>query len=281
MPSRIRCTTSTSRKKTGGRYQESIKSGNVAWRDPRGRGPLWDPHVSIGCRIRWVPVPLAAVVVLAAISGGCARRRMGPNDAYQDPRVAAESWRQLFEGDEREIYRKRDLIMKLAAAQPGMTIADVGAGTGLFSMMLSDAVGESGRIYAEDVVEKFSRFVAERAVRENRDNVVSVMGTEVGIGLPPASIDLAFACDVYHHFDHPQEMLASIRRALRPDGELFLVDFSREPGQSPAWILEHVRAGEAEVVREIESAGFLLLSRDHTIGINYALRFRRSKEITQ
>ena len=158
----------------------------------------------------------------------------GENDAYQDPRVAAESWRQLFEGDEREIYRKRDLIMKLAAAQSGMTIADVGAGTGLFSMMLSDAVGESGRIYAEDVVEKFSRFVAERAVRESRSNVVSVMGTEVGIGLPPASIDLAFACDVYHHFDHPQEMLASIQRALRPDGELFLVDFSREPGQSPA-----------------------------------------------
>ena len=204
---------------------------------------------------------------------------MGPNDPYHDPRVAAENWRQLFEGDEREIYRKRDLIMKLVAPSPGMTVADVGAGTGLFTMMLSDAVGQGGRVYAEEVMEKFSRFIAERAAREKRYNVVSVMGTEMGVGLAPGSIDLAFACDVYHHFDHPREMLTSIRRALRTDGELFLVDFSREPGQSPAWLLEHVRAGEADVVREIEDFGFVLLSRDHSIGINYALRFRRSREV--
>lgn len=226
---------------------------------------------------RYIQVILVAVAaVFASGDGGCTRQRMGPNDAYHDPRVGAEGWRQLFEGDEREIFRKRDLIMKLAAPKPGMKIADVGAGTGLFTMMLSDTVGERGYIYAEEVVEKFSTFIAERAAREKRGNVVSVMGTETGIGLPPGSIDLAFACDVYHHFDRPQEMLASIRRALRRDGELFLVDFSREPGLSPPWILEHVRAGEAQVVREIEDAGFVLLSRDHTIGINYAVRFRRS-----
>lgn len=226
------------------------------------------------------PLHVLAVVEIVAFTvagGGCAPRRVGPNDAYHDARVAAEGWRQLFEGDDREIYRRRDLIMRLAAPKPGMTVADVGAGTGLFSMMLSDAVGAEGRVYAEEILEKFSRFIAERAARERRGNVVSVMGTETGLGLPAESIDLAFACDVYHHFDHPREMLASIRRALRVDGELFLVDFSREPGQSPAWILEHVRAGEAEVVREVESSGFLLLSRDHSIGINYALRFRRSR----
>jgi SAM-dependent methyltransferase len=224
---------------------------------------------------------VAAVLALAIVGGGCVRRRMGPNDAYHDPRVAAEGWRQLFEGDDREIYRKRDLIMKLAAPRPGMSVADVGAGTGLFTMMLSDAVGADGRVYAEEVLEKFSRFIAERAAHEKRSNVVSVMGTETGIGLPPGSIDLAFACDVYHHFDRPQEMLASIWRALRVDGELFLVDFSRVPGQSPAWILEHVRAGEVEVLREIETSGFVLLSSDHSIGINYALRFRRSEEISR
>jgi predicted methyltransferase len=221
---------------------------------------------------------LAVEIVAFTLAGsGCVSRRVGPNDAYHDPRVAAEGWRQLFEGDDREIYRKRDLIMKLAAPRSGMTVADVGAGTGLFSMMLSDAVGAEGRVYAEEILEKFSRFIAERAAREDRGNVVSVMGTETGIGLPAESIDLAFACDVYHHFDHPREMLASVRRALRADGELFLVDFSREPGQSPAWILEHVRVGESGVVREVQDSGFVLLSRDHSIGLNYALRFRRSQ----
>jgi hypothetical protein len=60
-----------------------------------------------------------------------------------------------------------------------------------------------------------------------------------------------------------------------------MVDLTREPGLSPAWILEHVRAGAAEVVREIENVGFVLLARDHTIGVNYALRFRRSKELAR
>jgi predicted methyltransferase len=223
-------------------------------------------------------IGVIVVAIAAALTTGCARRRQGPNDAYQDPRVAAERWRQLFEGDEREIYRKRDLIVKLADAKPGLFVADVGAGTGLFTMMLSDAVGPGGRVYAEEVVEKFSTFVAARAAREGCLNVVSVVGTETGVGLPPASIDLAFACDVYHHFDRPREMLASIRSALRPRGELFLVDFTREPGLSPAWILEHVRAGEGEVVKEVEAAGFVLLGRNHDIGVNYALRFRRSDD---
>jgi ubiquinone/menaquinone biosynthesis C-methylase UbiE len=206
---------------------------------------------------------------------GCARRRMGPNDAYLDPRMSAEDWRTLFESDNRQIYQEREVIMKLAAPKPGMAVVDIGAGTGLFAMMLSDAVGPGGRVYAEEVLEKFSRFIADRAEREHRTNVVSVMGTTTEVGLPPESVDFAFACDVYHHFDHPVEMLASIRRALRRDGTLVLVDFSREPGQSPEWILDHVRAGEAQVTGEIERAGFELLAADHDLGINYALRFRR------
>ena len=200
---------------------------------------------------------------------------MGPNDAYLDPRMSAEDWRTLFESDNRQIYGEREVILKLAAPRPGMAVVDVGAGTGLFAMMLSDAVGPTGRVYAEEVLEKFSRFIAERAGRERRTNVVSVMGTTTEIGLPAGSVDLAFACDVYHHFDHPAEMLASIRRSLRPNGELFLVDFSRDPGQSPDWILEHVRAGEAQVIQEVEGAGFALLTSNHDLGINYALRFHR------
>jgi predicted methyltransferase len=200
---------------------------------------------------------------------------VGPNDAYQDPRVSAEVWHHYFEDEGRgEIYQKRDAILKLAAVKPGMSVADVGAGTGLFSMMLADAVGPTGRVYAEEVVERFSRYIAERAARERRANVVSVVGTETGIGLPPESIDLAFLCDVYHHFDHPAEMLASIRQALRERGELSIVDFRREAGRSPAWVFEHVRADETAVIREVEAAGFVLIVADHSLADSYALRFR-------
>jgi predicted methyltransferase len=192
--------------------------------------------------------------------------------------MSAEAWNHFFENDGRgEIYRKRDAILKLAAARPGMSVADVGAGTGLFTMMLSDVVGPTGRVYAEEVEERFSRYIAERADRERRANVVSVVGTERSLGLPPGSIDLAFVCDVYHHFDHPDAMLASVRQALRPDGELFVVDFKREP-TSPGWVREHVRADEEQVIREIEGAGFVLVVADHSLLESYALRFRRSGE---
>jgi predicted methyltransferase len=146
-------------------------------------------------------------------------------------------------------------------------------------MMLSDAVGQTGRVYAEEVLPKFSAFIAGRATQERRNNIVSVVGTETSVGLPSDSVDFVFACDVYHHFDHPQEMLASIRRALRAGGDLFLVDFSREPGQSPAWILEHVRAGKDQVTREIEAAGFVLRSDEPYVGMNYVLRFRKPRDL--
>jgi predicted methyltransferase len=218
-----------------------------------------------------------ALCIVALFGGaGCARRRpAGPNDAYRDPRVSAEVWRHYFEDEGRgEIFQKRDAILRLAAARPGMSVADVGAGTGLFSMLLAEAVGPSGRVYAEEVEDRFSRYIVERATRERRTNVVSVLGTDTSIGLPPGSIDLAFLCDVYHHFDRPVEMLASIRRALRERGEVIIVDFRREVGRSPAWILEHVRADEAAVIREVEAAGFVLIVADHSLADSYALRFR-------
>jgi predicted methyltransferase len=222
---------------------------------------------------------IARTATLATLACGCARRPPpGPNEAYRDPRVSAEVWNHYFEDPGRgEIYQQRGLILKLAAVRRGTTVADVGAGTGLFSMMLSTAVGPDGRVYAEEVQERFSRYIAERAAREGRDNVVSVVGTEMGIGLPAASIDLAFLCDVYHHFDHPAEMLASVRAALRPGGELFLADFKREPGHSPGWVLEHVRADEDTVKREIGQAGFTVIDTPAAPELHdsYTLRFRR------
>ena len=182
---------------------------------------------------------LALLLCILATSGlataGCARHRpSGPNDAYRDPRVSADTWNHYFEDQGRgEIFQKRDAILRLAGIGPGMSVVDVGAGTGLFSMMLGDAVGPSGRVYAEEVVDRFSRYIAERAARERRTNVISVAGTETGIGLPAQMVDVAFLCDVYHHFDRPAEMLGSIRRALRDRGQLFLVDFRREVGRSP------------------------------------------------
>ncbi len=99
--------------------------------------------------------------------------------------------------------------------------------------------------------------------------------------LPQGSIDVAFLCDVYHHFEYPQSTLASIHRALREDGEIFLVDFKREPGVTSDWSVEHVRAGMEEFAREIEEAGFEKIEQDTDLmEENYILRFRKTERGT-
>jgi len=221
---------------------------------------------------------LAVALWIATLATGpsCIRRRTDPNAPYHDPKTTAADWNRLFESDDRRVFVERAQVLRLADVRRDMRVADVGAGTGLFSTMLADAVGDAGIVYAEEVEPKFAAFVAARAERERRANIVAVLGTTTSVALPPSSIDVAFLCDVYHHFDHPRKMLASLHRALRPDGQLFVVDYRREPGHSPAWLLEHVRAGELDVSREIEAAGFTLVFRDESLRDSYALRFRRS-----
>jgi predicted methyltransferase len=97
------------------------------------------------------------------------------------------------------------------------------------------------------------------------------------VELPQASVDLAFVCDVYHHFEYPSSSLASLRRAIRPGGTLVVIDFHRIPGKSSDFILKHVRAGQDVFTAEIEQAGFELVEELAIDGLseNYALRFRR------
>ena len=84
-----------------------------------------------------------------------------------------------------------------------------------------------------------------------------VEGTRTSVELPKASVDVAFVCDVYHHFESPEASLASLFEAIRPGGSLVIIEFHRIPGQTPEWLLEHVRAGQDVFTAEIEAAGFV------------------------
>ena len=101
------------------------------------------------------------------------------------------------------------------------------------------------------------------------------MGLEAGQPIRGQSIDVAFICDVYHHFEYPSDSLASIWNALRPGGRLVVVDFIRIPGVSRPFVLGHVRAGEEVVTREIQEAGFEKIGEDRFLQENYILHFRK------
>jgi predicted methyltransferase len=199
----------------------------------------------------------------------------GVNAEYLKPDLNAAQWVERFEREGREIYDHREAIVATALIKPGMTVADIGAGTGLFVPYFSRAVGSRGRVYAVDIVPAFLERIQQRSVAEGLANVRTVLCSERSVELPTSSIDFAFICDVYHHFEFPRSSLASLHRALRPGGEVLLIEFKRIPGQSSDWVLNHVRAGKEVFTAEIESAGFKQVEEHDLLKDNYVVRFRK------
>lgn len=222
----------------------------------------------VGCR---TAAPPSAAPALPEASV-----RPGINAEYMDGDVS--KWVERFEHEGREVYDHRQPIVAQMGLKPGMAVADIGAGTGLYTKMLADAVGPRGAVYAVDIAPGFVEHIRARAAAEGLENVEAVLCTERSVELPAASVDVAFAIDTYHHFEYPQSTLASIRKALRPGGQWIVIDFERIPGVSSEWILNHVRAGRETVIAEIEAAGFKLLSEGNEAPFlrqNYFLRFQR------
>ncbi|MGF1467385.1 MAG: class I SAM-dependent methyltransferase [Sandaracinaceae bacterium] len=173
----------------------------------------------------------------------------------------------------------RDAIVAAVGIQPGMAVADVGAGSGLFLAPFAEAVGPNGTLFAVEIGERLVEALAARAAEGGYAQVEAVLGSPRSVGLDEGSVDTAFLCNVYHHVEHPRTMLASLRATIRPGGTLFIVDFERIPEVSSSFILGHVRADKAQVTEEVEDAGFTLVEEVTVAGVeeNYLLRFRRPR----
>jgi SAM-dependent methyltransferase len=198
----------------------------------------------------------------------------GINTPYENPDV--KGFVSYFEGESREVYAHRKEIVAACPLKPGMAVADVGAGTGLFTRLLAAAVGPQGNVYAVDIAPKFLEHVKESCRQAGLTNVECIVCTQASVELPAASIDMAFLSDTYHHLEFPQKSLASIHRALRRGGQLVIVDYRRVPGKTAEWILKHVRASQEVVTSEIEAAGFRRVGEEFPfLKENYGIRFER------
>lgn len=181
-----------------------------------------------------------------------------------------------FEIESREVFHQREEILKACRISPGSVVADIGAGTGLFTRAFSPLVGEQGRVIAVDISKNFLEHIQSTSEKLRQQNVETVLGKDVSANLPEGSIDLAFICDTYHHFEFPQKMMASIFNALKPGGRLIVVDFRRIEGQSSDWTLSHVRAGQDVVTAEILSTGFRYVGeRSGSLRDNYLIEFQK------
>jgi predicted methyltransferase len=169
----------------------------------------------------------------------------------------------------REQEEAPEQALQLIGIRAGMTVADVGAGSGYMTTRIARLVGPTGKVYANDLQPAMLQIIRRKAQSEHLANVEVVQGTETDARLPDDTIDLAVLVDVYHEFWHPQEMLRSIRRSLKSGGQLVLVEYRKEDPSIP--IADTHRMSVAEVRTEVEAEGFTFdrlvpgLPRQHII----------------
>lgn len=201
----------------------------------------------------------------------------GINASYLKENLVVEEWIERLEGEGREVFDNRDGIVDQLKLKPGMNVADIGSGTGAHIPYLSAAVEKKGKVYAVDIVPKFLEHLDHQISKNEWSNVETILCTERSVELPKASIDLAFICNVYHHFEYPEDSLASIHKALRKNGQLVLIDFKRIEGESSEWIMGHMRAGQEVFEKEIIDAGFKKVGEEKKLlSDNYMVFFEKT-----
>lgn len=198
------------------------------------------------------------------------------NDGYMKP-GAVEKWTDRLEREKREVIEHREAIVEALELEPGMAVADIGAGTGAFIAAISVELGDSGTLYAVDIAPLFLEHLRARATTEALGNVVVVEGSATATNLSEASVDLLFICDVYHHLEYPSVYLQSLYKSLRPDGRMVIVEFDKVPGKTSAAMLEHVRQDRPTLLAEVTAEGFVLEREITSVNLeeNYMLVFRK------
>src|SRR5471032_3111689 len=132
------------------------------------------------------------------------------------------SW---LERSERMSEERPDLVLAALELQPGMTVADIGAGSGYYSWRMAEKVGPGGTVYAVDVQPEMIAILRRQMAQRGAANVKPVLGAAADPRLPAGKLDLALMVDVYHEFEYPYEMLGAIARALKPGGRVVFVEY--------------------------------------------------------
>ena len=199
-------------------------------------------------RRKWLTTLFAVVVLSASMLP--AQTPAPPSHPTSTPYTGDLS---IFEEPGREKRLQIDRVMDLLQLKPGSTVADIGAGSGWFSVRAARRVGANGRVIAEDINAKAIAYIQQRAQREHLANIVPVLGTPDDPKLTPNSLDAALMLKVYHEIAHPSLVLANLRAALKPGARFGIID--RNGNGADHGLKESI------VRDEVEHAGFRQIAR--------------------
>jgi ubiquinone/menaquinone biosynthesis C-methylase UbiE len=211
-----------------------------------------------------------AVVLLLLLACAAAERRHDATSHHSFADIA--HWSAVFDDPSRDAWQKPAEVVAALGLRPGMTVADLGAGTGYFSRHLSAAVGREGAVLAVDTEPNMVAHLRERAEAERTANVVPILASADNPRLPAHATDLVLIVDTFHHLDDRLTYLRGLRRCLKPGGRVAVIDWQKRDlpvGPPP----EHKLARE-QVVEEMEAAGYALVGEPDLLPYQYFLLFR-------
>jgi len=181
----------------------------------------------------------------------------------------AEHWAQVFDDPARDAWQKPHEVIQALALAPDAVVADIGAGTGYFAVRLAGMV-PAGRVYAVDVEPDMVAYLAERAKREKRSNLVAVTAAADNPRLTEKA-DVILLVNVYHHIDQRDRYFSRLRASLKPGGRLAVIDFRVD---APAGPPKAARIPPERVVAELKAAGYGLTQEHDFLPRQYFLVFR-------
>ncbi len=183
----------------------------------------------------------------------------------------AERWAPVFEDPKRDVWQKPDEVIRALELAPDATVADIGAGTGYFAVRLADSL-PTGRVHAVDVEPDMVRYLAERARREKRENLMVRAGAPHDPQLPE-KVDLVLMVDVYHHLDERERYFRRLGDYLKPGGRVAIVDFTPDSPMGPP---RAARIAADRVRAELAGAGYALVREHRFLPNQYFLVFERA-----
>ncbi|KAA2216961.1 class I SAM-dependent methyltransferase [Maribacter flavus] len=175
-----------------------------------------------------------------------------------------------LERPEREEEENTSKLLKNMDIQPTDVIADIGAGSGYHVFKMAPKA-KLGAVYAVDIQKEMLAAIGSKKESQNVPNVQIVLGSERSVNLPENAVDKVLMVDVYHEFAYPKEMIASIKKALKPDGAVFLIEYRGEDRSVP--IKELHKMTEAQATKEWEAGGFTLKQNDGNLPWQHCMVF--------
>jgi SAM-dependent methyltransferase len=188
---------------------------------------------------------------------------------HQHSFSGAEQWAHVFDDPKRDAWQKPHEVIQALSLEPDAVIADVGSGTGYFAVRLANMVPK-GRVYGVDLEPDMVKYLAERAKREKRDNVVAIAGAPDDPRLPEKA-DLVLLVDVYHHIDDRERYFRNLRASLKPGGRIVVIDFRMESPDGPP---RAARIAPQRVIDELDRAGYQVAKRHEFLPNQYFLVFQ-------